>query len=102
MVKVYAVTLALGILGLLVAVLGGSLARNTGSDNLYPGTRIGPNLRSARGKALLGAVIGFGMGGMSAELAPIDLPWQVCLLIAVVAAGLSIFWVRYAVGQSEA
>lgn len=97
MVKVYAVVLALGILGLLVVVLGGSLASNTGSDRLDPGARIGPG-----GKAILGSVIGFGMGGISAELAPIDLIWQVCLIIALVAAGLSVLWVRYAVGQSEA
>jgi hypothetical protein len=44
----------------------------------------------------VGALIGFGMGGMSAEFSPIDLSWQVCLLIAAAAALLSVFWVRYA------
>jgi hypothetical protein len=47
-------------------------------------------------------MIGFGMGGLSAEFAPIDLEWPVALAIAVVAALLSIYWVRYAVAQSEA
>jgi hypothetical protein len=42
------------------------------------------------------------MGGLSAEFAPIELAWPIALVIAMVAALLSIYWVRYAVGQSEA
>jgi hypothetical protein len=58
--------------------------------------RIGPV-----GKLVVGAVIGFGMGGMSAEFSPLDLSWQVSLLIAIGAAIVSGLWVRYSVGQTE-
>ena len=53
------------------------------------------------GKLLVGAAVGFGMGGMSAEFSPLDLSWPVALVIALVAAGLSISWVRYAVAESD-
>jgi len=95
MVKVYAVVLALGIVGLLVMVFGGAFAENVGRPERDPGVRFG-----ITGKTLVGAAIGFGMGGMSAEFSPLDLTWQVSLVIAVVAAALAMFWVRYAVGQS--
>lgn len=97
MVKVYAVVLALGIIGLLVMILGGAFAENVGHPERDPGKRFG-----LPGKMAAGAAVGFGMGGMSAEFSPLDLSWPVALAIAVVAAGLSVFWVRYAVGQSEA
>lgn len=97
MVKVYAVVLSLGVIGLLVMILGGALAENVGHPDRDPGVRFGLTAKMA-----VGAAVGFGMGGMSAEFSPLDLSWPVALLIAVVAAALSAFWVRYAVGQSEA
>lgn len=96
MVKVYAVTLAVGIIGLMIIILGGALAENVGHPERDPGERIG-----RKGKAAVGAMVGFGMGGMSAEFSPIDFSWQVSLILAVVAAGLSILWVRYSVSQAE-
>jgi MFS family permease len=96
MVKVYAIVLAAGILGLLVFILGGALADNVGRQDRDPGVRFG-----VRAKVIIGAAIGFGMGGMSAEFSPLDLTWQVSLLIALVAAALSVIWVRYAVGPSR-
>jgi hypothetical protein len=95
MVKVYAITLAIGFLGLLAVILGGSFADNVGRPDQNPGERLG-----SRGKMAVGALVGFGMGGMSAEFSPLDLSWSVSLLIAVVAALLSVFWVRYAVAQA--
>jgi hypothetical protein len=95
MVKVYAVALALGIVGLLVMILGGAFAENVGHPDRDPGERFG-----LTGKMVVGAAVGFGMGGMSAEFSPFDLSWPVALAIAVVAAGLSVFWVRYAVRQT--
>jgi hypothetical protein len=50
---------------------------------------------------VVGAAVGFGMGGMSAEFSPLDLSWPIALVISLVAAGLSMLWVRYAVGQTE-
>lgn len=96
MVKVYAVSLAVGIAGLIVLIYGDSFAESIGRAHLAPGRRIG-----TAGKAAVGAVVGFGMGGMSSEFSPLDLRWEVSLLIALVASGLSIFWVRYAVTQAE-
>lgn len=96
MIKFYAVSLALGALGLVIAIFGGALAENLGRPRLDPGERFG-----STGKKFVGALAGFGMGGMSAEYSPLDLAWQVSLAIALVAAGLSVYWVRYAVAQAE-
>lgn len=96
MVKVYAVVLAVGIVGLLVMILGGALADNAGRPERDPGERLG-----LRGKMVVGAAVGFGMGGLSAEFSPLDLSWPVALGIALVASSLSVFWVRYAVGQAR-
>lgn len=96
MVKVYAIVLAVGIVALLALILGGAFASNTGHEDRDPGERFG-----LAGKMGVGAALGFGMGGMSAEFSPLDLSWPVALLIAVVAALLSMFWVRYAVAQAE-
>jgi hypothetical protein len=96
MVKVYAIALALGFVALLVVLLGGALAENLGRSERDPGERWG-----VRGKSAVGALVGFGMGGLSAEFSPIDFPWPVSLAISLVAALLSVFWVRYAVRQLE-
>jgi len=93
-VKVYAIVLVLGILGLLVYILGGAFAENLGKEDRGPDARFG-----LAGKLVVGAAVGFGMGGMSAEFSPLDLSWPVALLLAVVAGGLSVFWVRYALGE---
>ncbi|HEX6219497.1 MAG TPA: hypothetical protein VF115_00235 [Acidimicrobiia bacterium] len=95
MVKVYAIVLVLGIIGLLIYILGGALAENLGKEERGPDARFG-----LTGKLVVGATVGFGMGGMSAEFSPLDLSWPIALLIALVAAGLSVFWVRYAVGET--
>ena len=97
MVKVYAVALALGVLALVYWLFSATLADNVGRAAWDPATRWGN-----RGKSAIGALVGFGMGGLSAEFAPIDLEWPIALVIAIVAALLSIYWVRYAVAQSEA
>ncbi|HET8738255.1 MAG TPA: hypothetical protein VFO17_00820 [Acidimicrobiia bacterium] len=91
MVKVYAVALVLGVIGLLVLLLGGALAENMGRPERDPNRFLGGNI-----KFWVGALIGLGMGGMSAEFSPLDLSWPVCLVIALAAASLSVVWVRYA------
>ena len=96
MVKVYALSLVIGIIGLLVVIMGGAFAQNVGHPERDPGTRAG-----VIGKVIVGALIGFGMGGLSAEFSPVDFIWQVSLVIAVGAAALSVLWVRYAVAQVE-
>jgi hypothetical protein len=95
MVKVYAVSLTLGVVGLLVVILGGAFAENVGHPDRDPGEIMG-----IRGKVVIGTLVGFGMGGMSAEFSPLGFSWQVSLLIAITAGVLSVFWVRYAVAQA--
>ncbi len=97
MVKVYAIALALGVLALVLWLFATTVAESSGRTGWDPATRWGLG-----GKTAVGALIGFGMGGLSAEFAPIDLGWPAALGIAAVAAVLSVYWVRYAVGQSEA
>lgn len=97
MVKVYAIALALGVVGLLVFILGGAFAENVGREERDPGRVLGLG-----GKMAVGALVGFGMGGMSAEFSPLDLSWPVALGIAVVAAVVAAVWVRFAVRQAEA
>lgn len=97
MVTVYAVVLVVGVLGLIVLVIGGLLAASLDRPDLDPVERLGIWARP-----VIAAALGFGMGGMSAEFAPIDISWPLALLIAVVAALASIGWIRYAVGRSGA
>lgn len=97
MVKVYAVALAVGALALVAWLFSATLAEGTGRANLDPGRRWGGGAR-----AIIGGLIGFGMGGISAEFAPVEIAWPAALGIAAAAAVLSVFWVRYAFGQSEA
>lgn len=96
MVKVYAISLAVGFAGLLILILGGALAENLDREDRDPGRRFG-----IWGKVGVGALIGFGMGGLSAEFSPLDLAWPVALVIAFAAGLLAVFWVRYAVRQYE-
>jgi hypothetical protein len=95
MVVVYSVMLALGFAALVVIVMGGTLAENLNREDRDPGARIGQ-----RGRLLVGAVLGFGIGGMSAEFSPLDISWPVALAIAMVAGSVGAFWVRYATGNS--
>lgn len=94
MVKVYAVALAVGVVGLVVIVLGGAFAANAAREDADPGERWG-----RVGKSIVGGLVGFGMGGMSAEFSPIEMAWPAALAIALVAAMLSVFWVRYTIRQ---
>ena len=95
MVKVYAISLVIGIIGLVVVIMGGAFAENVGHPERDPGEMMG-----VRGKAAVGALVGFGMGGMSAEFSPLDFAWPVSLILAVIAAGLSVVWVHYAIAQT--
>lgn len=91
MVKVYGVSLALGVVGLLAVILGGTLAENLNRPEADPGRRMG-----ARGRTAIGALVGFGMAGLSAEFSVWDLTWQLALLVAVVGSLAGGFWAWYA------
>lgn len=96
MVKVYAVSLVLGFLGLVIAIFGAALAESLGRPGLDVGDRFG-----RVSKLAVGALAGFGMGGMSAEFSPLELGTGVSLLIAVAAAGIGFLWVSYAASESR-
>jgi hypothetical protein len=96
MVKVYVIALGVGVLGLLVVVLGGALAENLGRGDRDPGVVIGET-----GRIALGALLGFGMGGLASEFSPLGFAWPVSLAIAVAAAFASAMWVRYSLTRSE-
>jgi glucose uptake protein GlcU len=91
MVKVYSIALALGVIGLIVVILGGAFAENVDREEKDPGRRIGSG-----GRAAIGALVGFGMAGLSAEFSTLDFSWQVALLIAVVGATAGALWAWYA------
>ncbi|MGH8913720.1 MAG: hypothetical protein ACRDZM_04295 [Acidimicrobiia bacterium] len=87
MVKVYAVCLTIGVLGLLVVILGGALAENLGREERDPGLAMG-----VAGRSVIGGLVGFGMGGLSAELSTLDLSWPAALVVAIVGGGAGALW----------
>ena len=95
MVKVYSIALVLGIIGLIALILGTAATGEASGEEKRPWERPGM-------PRLVGALIGFGMGGMSAEFSPLDLSWPAALAIAVGAAVLASLWVRHAVRQAGA
>lgn len=95
MVKLYAVALAIGMLGLLIVIFGSALAENLQRPERDPGEAMG-----TAGKSVIGGLVGFGMGGLSAEFSPLGLSWQIALFIALAAAWLSVIWVRYSLSRS--
>ncbi len=87
----YAAVLLIGFIALVVVIFGGTLSENVGRHDRDPDARLGPV-----GRLALGAVLGFGMGGMAAEFSPLDLTWPVGLVVAIAAAVAGAVWVRYA------
>ena len=88
MVQVYSVALVVGVIGLVVLLFLESMGKKLGSRRLGA-------------MSAVGALTAFGMGGLVAEFSPLDIGWQLALVIAVAAAGLAILWVRYADSQSR-
>jgi hypothetical protein len=98
MVKVYSISLAVGLIGLVIVIVGGALAENLGRTGSDPGRVIG-----VVGRTVIGALVGFGMAGLSAELSTLDLGWQTALVVAAIGGVAGAFWARYASrgGESE-
>lgn len=87
MVKVYAVILSIGVIGLLVMILGEGLAENLDRADDAPSRRWGRT-----GRMLVAGAVGFGMGGMSAEFSPLGFSWPLALGIATFAAVAAGAW----------
>ncbi len=96
MVKVYAVALVIGVVGLLVIILGGSLVENLGRQGADPGKKLG-----RPGRAVIGGLVGFGMAGMSAEFSSLGLGWSSSFLLALVGAAAGAIWAFYGAGVAE-
>lgn len=91
MVKVYAVALSLGVIGLVALVFSGAFAESTGKAGAATGRE-----SSGFARLAVAGLIGLGMGGLSAEFSPLDLTWPVALAIAAGAALIAIAWVIWA------
>ncbi len=96
MVKVYAITLAIGIVGLIVVVFGGALAENLGREKSDPTRKLG-----VAGQAVIGGLVGFGMAGLSAEFSTLDLTWQAALAIALAGGAGAFLWTRYSLRRQS-
>ena len=97
MVKVYAIVLVVGLLALLLMLLGGPLLEAASSRS-----RALSAFNATSGKSVVGALIGFGMGGMAAEFSRLDLSWQLSLALAITAGFLAVLWVRYSSAKADA
>lgn len=94
MIVAYSISLVLGIVGLLWVIFGGTLADNLQKPERDPSTRLGVS-----GRSTVGAITGFGMGGLSAEFAPLDFTTVQALLLALAAAVAGVVWVRFVARQ---
>jgi hypothetical protein len=92
---VYAIVLAVGFLALIAWMVAHSLAESTGRHDRDPELRLG-----VRGRRVTGGLVGFGMAGMSAEFAVIDLSAPLVALAAV-AGGAAAAWWAGAMGGAE-
>jgi hypothetical protein len=91
MIKVYAISLVLGVLALVVVVFGGAIAANVGRTEREPGRVIG-----LLGRIVVGCLLGFGMGGLAAEFSTMDLSWPSSLAFAILGAALGGLWAWWA------
>lgn len=96
MIKVYAVLLVVGLVGLVYLLVAGAFETNRNGGGGEKNERFG-----VPQKAVLGAILGFSMAGMAAEYSPLDLSWPIALLIAFAGLGLGVVWVRYAAGLTS-
>ncbi|MGA7273190.1 MAG: hypothetical protein WB239_19135 [Acidimicrobiia bacterium] len=87
MVKVYAVVLVVGVAALLVWIMSRALAENLERPGIDPEARWG-----IRGRRLVASLVGFGMGGMSAEFSPRDISWPLALVLAALGAGVAAWY----------
>lgn len=82
MVRVYAVSLVVGLIALLAWILAHSSTADSDRGRLDPERRFG-----VTGRRVVAGLIGFSMAGLSAEFSPRDISWPVALVLAAIGAG---------------
>ena len=87
MVKIYAVLLVLGVVALLGWIMARAFSVNIERPSMDPESRFG-----VPGRRVVAALVGFGMGGMSAEFSPRDLSWPVALVLALIGAAAAAWY----------
>jgi hypothetical protein len=78
--------LVAGIVLLFVWIVARALAVNVDRPALDPEERFG-----VTGRRVVAAMVGFGMGGMSAEFSPLGIPWPLAVALALL-AGAAAAW----------
>lgn len=96
MTAVYAVALLAGVVALLAWVIARGLAVNVDRPRIDPEERLG-----AAGRRVVAAVVGFGMAGMSAEFAPLDLSAPVVLVLAVLGGAAAAWYAGWRAAGAE-
>lgn len=96
MIPVYAISLVLGAVGLILWIFARSYAVNVGRTDIDPELRWG-----LWGRRVVAGFVGFGMAGMSAEFSPFDIPTGWALTLAVAGAGAAAWWAGWMRGDRE-
>ncbi len=96
MVKVYAVALVVGVAALLGWIMMRALSANIDRASIDPEQRLG-----LIGRRVVAALVGFGIGGMSAEFSPRDLSWPFALVLAILGAGAAAWYAGWVDRQDE-
>lgn len=94
MTTVFAVVLVIGILALIGWMVAHSLAVSQERPDRDPEERFG-----TRGRRVVAGLVGFGMAGMSADFAAIDLSAPVVVILAVLGAAAAAWWAGFAGGK---
>ncbi|MGF1668069.1 MAG: hypothetical protein ACFCVC_17555 [Acidimicrobiia bacterium] len=87
MTAVYAIVLVVGCLALIGWIVAHSFAESTGRPDRDPERRFGVG-----GRRLAGGLVGFGMAGMSAEFASIEISAPLAAMAAVTGAAAAAWW----------
>jgi hypothetical protein len=88
-VKVYAVSLTLGVFGLVAWIF--SVYVGSEREHLDPDRRFG-----LTGRRVVAALVGLGIAGLSAEFSPRDFSWPVSLILALVGATVAAWYAGWA------
>lgn len=82
-----ALALVIGVAGLIVWMVSHAVAANRDEAGWDPEERYG-----RAGRRVVGGLVGFGMAGLSAEFASIDIPGPGVILLAIAGAAAAAWW----------